>query len=137
MFDDVIKTLKYWDVFHLLGISHSITLGYSLALPYIILGDCLKPSCVVCHQSSVWDFLQVFKDNNETWGLYLFEEVSHQNITDVHYHMNLAQFLDPQITVISEFTLCSEWRKIVILFIWRLHCDKQSAGNNHMKFTVA
>lgn len=135
--EDIIKTLKYWEVFIVLDINHCITQGYSLALPCIILGECLKLSCVVCHQCSVLDFLQVFKDNNETWGLFPFEQVSHQNITDVHYHMNLAQFLNPQITVISEFTLCNEWRKIVILFISRLHCDKKSFGNNHIKLTVA
>lgn len=135
MFEDVIKKLKYW-VFHVLDMSHCITLRYSLALHCIILGDCLKPSYVVCHQCSMWDFLQVFKDNNETWGLYPFQQVSQQNITDVHYHMNLAQFLNPQNTVISKFTLYSEWKKVVILFFWKRNCDKQSAGNNHVKFTV-
>lgn len=125
--------LSYIKVWH---INHRITLGYSLTLPYIILGDCLKLCHVVYHHFSVWGVLKVFKDSNETWGLYAFEPVSHQNITDVHYHMKLEQFLNPQITVISEFMFCTEWKKIVILFIWRIHCDKQSDENNHVKFNL-
>lgn len=41
MHEDVIKRLKYWEIFHEWDVSHCITLGD------IIMRDCLKPCYIV------------------------------------------------------------------------------------------